>query len=41
MQLCVVAKLTFVYDRSVERGIELTQLIETAVAEDARHPKDE
>ena len=41
MQLRVVPKLTFVYDRSVERGIELTQLIETAVAEDARHPKDE
>ena len=40
MQLRVVPKLTFVYDRSVERGIELTQLIETAVAEDARHPKD-
>lgn len=41
MQLRVVPKLSFVYDRSVERGIELTQLIESAVAEDARHPKDE
>ncbi|MFN3543676.1 MAG: 30S ribosome-binding factor RbfA [Thiobacillus sp.] len=41
MQLRVVPKLTFVYDRSVERGIELTHLIETAVAEDAKHPKDE
>ena len=41
MQLRVVPKLTFVYDRSVERGIELTQLIESAVAEDAKHPKDE
>ena len=41
MQLRVVPKLTFVYDRSVERGIELSQLIETAVAEDAKHPKDE
>ncbi|OJW50844.1 MAG: ribosome-binding factor A, partial [Thiobacillus sp. 65-1059] len=40
MQLRVVPKLAFVYDRSVERGIELTQLIETAVAEDAKHPKD-
>jgi ribosome-binding factor A len=41
MQLRVVPKLTFVYDRSVERGIELTQLIESAVAEDAKHPKDQ
>ncbi len=41
MQLRVVPKLTFVYDHSVEHGIALTQLIETAVAEDARHPKDE
>jgi len=41
MQLRVVPKLTFVYDRSVEHGIALTHLIETAVAEDAKHPKDE
>jgi ribosome-binding factor A len=41
MQLRVVPKLTFVYDRSVEHGIALTHLIETAVAEDAQHPKDE
>ena len=41
MQLRVVPKLTFVYDRSVERGIELSQLIDSAVAEDAKHPKDE
>lgn len=40
MQLRVVPKLTFVYDRSVERGMELSRLIETAVAEDAKHPKD-
>ncbi|HMM46590.1 MAG TPA: 30S ribosome-binding factor RbfA [Thiobacillaceae bacterium] len=40
MQLRVVPKLTFVYDHSIERGIELTQLIETAVAEDAKLPKD-
>ena len=40
MQLRVVPKLSFVYDRSVERGIELTHLIESAVAEDAKHPKD-
>ncbi len=41
MQLRVVPKLTFVYDHSIERGIALTQLIESAVAEDATHPKDE
>jgi len=41
MQLRVVPKLTFVYDRSVERGMQLSQLIDTAVAEDAKHPKDE
>ncbi len=40
MQLRVVPRLTFVYDRSVERGMELSKLIETAVAEDAKHPKD-
>ena len=41
MQLRVVPKLSFVYDHSVERGIELSHLIEAAVAEDAKHPKDE
>lgn len=41
MQLRVVPRLTFVYDTSVERGMELSKLIENAVAEDARHPKDE
>jgi ribosome-binding factor A len=41
MQLRVVPKLTFVYDHSVEHGMALSQLIETAVAEDAKHPKDE
>ncbi|MBT9569184.1 MAG: 30S ribosome-binding factor RbfA [Thiobacillus sp.] len=41
MQLRVVPKLTFVYDTSVEHGIQLTQLIESAIAEDAKHPKDE
>jgi ribosome-binding factor A len=40
MQLRVVPKLTFVYDQSVEYGIKLTRLIESAVAEDAEHPKD-
>ena len=37
MQLRVVPKLTFVYDRSVEYGIQLTHLIEAAVAEDAKN----
>jgi ribosome-binding factor A len=41
MQLRVVPKLSFVYDSSVERGMELSKLIETAIAEDAKHPKDE
>jgi ribosome-binding factor A len=37
MQLRVVPKLTFVYDRSVEYGMQLTHLIEAAVAEDAKN----
>jgi ribosome-binding factor A len=41
MQLRVVPKLSFVYDTSVERGLQLDRLIETAIAEDAKHPKDE
>jgi ribosome-binding factor A len=41
MQLRVVPKLTFVYDKSVEHGMALSQLIEAAIAEDAKHPKDE
>ena len=41
MQLRIVPKLSFVYDRSVEHGMALSQLIETAVAEDARHPHDD
>ncbi|NDP47374.1 MAG: 30S ribosome-binding factor RbfA [Sulfuriferula multivorans] len=41
MQLRVVPKLSFVYDHSVERGIQLSQLIDSAIAEDAKHPKDE
>ena len=39
MQLRQVPKLSFVYDHSVERGVQLSQLIETAVAEDrTRNP---
>lgn len=41
MQLRQVPKLSFVYDQSIERGIHLSQLIETAVTEDrARHADD-
>ena len=40
MQLRQVPKLSFVYDHSVERGVQLSQLIETAVAEDrTRNPE--
>ena len=39
MQLRQVPKLSFVYDQSVERGVQLSQLIESAVAEDrTRNP---
>ena len=39
MQLRQVPKLSFVYDHSVERGVQLSQLIESAVAEDrTRNP---
>jgi len=36
-----VPKLSFVYDKTVEYGIKLSHLIEAAIAEDAKHPKDE
>ncbi len=40
MQLRQVPKISFVYDYSVERGVQLSQLIETAVAEDrTRNPE--
>jgi ribosome-binding factor A len=32
-----VPQLQFVYDASVERGVRLSQLIDAAVADDARH----
>lgn len=41
MQLRLVPQLTFVYDESVEHGMHLSQLIDQAIAEDAKHPKDE
>jgi ribosome-binding factor A len=36
MKLRVVPQLTFKYDASVERGARLSQLIDAAVAEDAK-----
>lgn len=41
MQLRVVPRLQFVYDRSVEHGMALSRLIEDAVAEDASRPRNE
>ncbi len=41
MKLRIVPQLAFAYDESVERGMHLSQLIDQAIAEDARHPKDE
>ncbi len=41
MKLRLVPQLTFAYDESVERGMHLSQLIDQAIAEDARHPKDD
>lgn len=40
MQLRIVPKLAFVYDRSVEHGVAMTRLIENAVAEDTRNALD-
>jgi ribosome-binding factor A len=41
MKLRIVPALSFEYDTSVERGMELSQLIDRAIAEDSTHPKDE
>jgi ribosome-binding factor A len=41
MKLRIVPALTFEYDTSVEHGMEISQLIDQAIAEDAKHPKDE
>lgn len=41
MKLRTMPQLHFVHDTSIERGIRLDKLIEAAVAEDARHPRDE
>ena len=39
LKIRIVPQLHFEYDASVERGIRLHQLIETAIAEDARRRK--
>ena len=39
LNIRVVPQLHFEYDASVERGARLSQLIDTAVAEDARHKR--
>ncbi len=41
MKLRLVPQLTFAYDESVEHGMHLSQLIDQAIAEDAKHPKDD
>jgi ribosome-binding factor A len=41
MKLRTMPQLHFVHDTSIERGMQLDKLIETAVAEDAKHPHDE
>lgn len=40
MKLRTVPQLHFNYDASVRRGVELTSLIERAVAEDRKHSDD-
>ena len=39
MKLRLVPQLTFKYDESVERGMRLSQLIDAAVADDAKRRK--
>ena len=40
MKLFTVPQLSFVYDASIESGMALSRLIDEAVAEDRKHPKD-
>jgi ribosome-binding factor A len=40
LQVYTVPQLSFVYDASIESGIALSRLIDEAVAEDRKHPKD-
>jgi ribosome-binding factor A len=41
LDLYSVPQLHFAYDDSIESGMRLSSLIDEAVAEDAKHPKDE
>jgi ribosome-binding factor A len=41
MKLRVMPQLHFVHDTSIANGMRLDQLIDAAVAEDAKHPHDE
>lgn len=41
MKLRVMPQLHFIHDTSIENGMRLDQLIEAAVAEDAKHPHDD
>lgn len=38
LKMHAVPQLHFVYDTSVERGVQLSNLIDQAIAEDKRHP---
>jgi len=41
LKLYSVPQLHFAYDDSIEAGMRLSSLIDQAVAEDAKHPKDD
>jgi ribosome-binding factor A len=41
LTLYTVPQLAFVYDDSIESGLALSRLIDEAVAEDAKHPRDD
>jgi len=40
LDVYTVPQLSFVYDASIESGMALSRLIDEAVAEDRKHPKD-
>ncbi|MEQ1667546.1 MAG: 30S ribosome-binding factor RbfA [Sulfuriferula sp.] len=41
MRLRIVPQITFVYDKSIARGAELSRIIDEAVAADATRPADD
>ncbi len=41
MKLRIMPQLHFIYDTSVERGVQLSQLIDAAVSEDKAHQQQE